>query len=143
VTTDANHAPKLYRAILIDPVAKTVVDIQVAGDHYAIVDALNCSLFELVALTPDATEVMAVDEEGRLTYPHPNGYFRFVHPYTRAPLSDWTCGRGLLMGSNPDTGDAADCGMLLSTIQPAVEFADTPPPYEEVEPRAFVVAAIH
>ena len=137
MTTDNNNqTPRddTFRAILIDPIARTTTEIRLRDDHIEIVAALNCSVFDLVRLTPDGTEVMAVDDEGRLTYPNPNGYFRFVHPYTRAPMSDWTCGRGLVMGNNPSTGGAADSGLMLATIVSAVEYANEPPPRDEVLP---------
>lgn len=143
MTTDSNnHTPRHFRAMLIDPVSRTITEVQVLDDHKAIVDWLNCNVFDFVHLTPDGTEVMAVDDEGRLTYPNPNGYFRFVHPYKRTPMSGWTCGRGLVMGSNPQTGEATDSGLMLATIVSAVEYATEPPPRDEVKPM-FSIHPLH
>ena len=151
MTTDANNHPRnthprdirTVRAMLVDPVARVVRELELdPRDIRAITVALNCEVFDIVHLTPDGTEVMAVDDEGRLSYPNPNGYFRFVHPVRRAPMSDWICGRGLVMGARPDTGDTTDSQLMLTTLASAVEFADEPPPYGEVEP-TITVSPLH
>ena len=128
-------SPNSHRALLIDPGSRSVQEVRLSAEDWQdVTRLLGCRAFDIVRLARDGSEAMAVDDEGRLVYPHPHGYFRFINPGTGAPMSDWTCGRGLVMGCNPQTGATCDTGLMLATVYGAVEFASEPPPYAQVEP---------
>ena len=103
------------KAILIDPVAETVTEVEHDGDYHQIYEllsdkehGLNVGTFEIVRLgvkTPDdkIENTLYVDENGLLNEPR---YF-FIYQGYHQPLA----GRGLILGTTlEDETDVTDEG---------------------------------
>lgn len=108
-------------ALLIDPVAKTVTEVQVTGDDSNLADIyehLDCQTFDCVERSGNG-DAIYVDDEGILYDPKTmvkRGFFSIGtqgQPYA---------GRGLWIGSDIKTGDSADCVMTLEQALQVVKF---------------------
>lgn len=103
------------RAILIDPIERSITEIE-HDDSLPIAAHLGCDWIDRVALTP--RDDLWIDDEGRLVYPHPSGYFKIG--------GHIMCGRGLVLGH--EDGDCKGTHLPIEVIRRAVEWIDTPPP---------------
>lgn len=106
------------KAILIDPVAKTVSEVEHNGDYHQIYEFLSdkdhkmdVHLFECVNI--DGVNSIYVDEEGLLHNPK---YFFSWRGYPQ-PLS----GRGLILGCN-DEGDSIGTTLTKKEVETLVKF---------------------
>ena len=109
------------RAILIDPYAQEIVEVEYSGDYNDIYKFLQCDLFTTVYM-PDTMDSIYVDDEG--LYVENQRYFKFAD-YPQ-PLA----GMGLVLGCN-DEGDSVSCESTLEQVKAQVEWCDEG---TEVEP---------
>lgn len=117
------------RGILIDPVEKTVTEIETAGDLDALYALLDCTTVERVSL--GAGQDLWIDEEGLLK-DEPGPFFAFEHNDDR-PL----CGRGVVL-SHDGGGDTIGTKLALEAIEnlivwPDIEFVGLEPYESETE----------
>jgi hypothetical protein len=102
------------QAILIDPFAQEIVQVDYSGDWKDIKKFLQCDLFTTVYM-PDTTDSIFVDDEG--LYVENQRYFKFAS-YPQ-PLA----GMGLVLGCNTE-GDSVSCESTLEQIKAQVEWCD-------------------
>jgi len=81
------------RAILIDPVAETVMEVEHNGDYRNIYDLIDCETFTVVGIDND--DAIYVDDEGLLK-DDPKHFFMFSG-YAQ-PLA----GKGLILGTDEE-----------------------------------------
>jgi len=117
------------KALLIDPIAREIRTVTVSGHDGSITRYLNCELFDVVPLCHG--EDLFVDDEGRLTYPNPNGYFAIGGAVF--------CGRGLVVGINAANGESVATKLDPTQLATVVKWLETPA-QEEVEPGFTFVA---
>ena len=117
------------RAIKIDPVAKTITEIELARNPnetlQELYELIGCDLVELVQL--DCGIIMAVDEEGKLK--EIKGGFTFLGWETVI------AGTGIVLGGNSSKLKALQENLAsFEMMTEWVDAADVPPPH------AFVAA---
>jgi hypothetical protein len=100
------------RAIVIDPAAQTVEEIDTDGSLAALQQVVGGSI-EYVAVDDD--HHCYVNEEGLLDQPE---HF-FMFDGRHQPLA----GRGIILSSTPE-GDEAPCGLPLDGVKERVSFMD-------------------
>ena len=124
-----NAGDKNMRAIKIDPVAKTITEIELAQNPnetlQELYNLIGCDLVELVQL--DRGIIMAVDEEGKLK--EIKGGFTFLGWGTVI------AGTGIVLGGNSSKLKALQENLAsFEMMTEWVDAADVPPPH------AFVTA---
>jgi hypothetical protein len=100
------------RAILIDPRAKTVSEVECTGKLDDIYRLTRCTMIQSIAL--DDYHHMYLNEEGLLA-PEPEPFFAWAggnQPF---------CGCGLVMGSD-DEGEEAPCRLDVELVRAAISF---------------------
>lgn len=121
------------RGILIDPVERTVTEIDTKGDLAALYEALQCQVVEAVQVGDG--DILWIDEEG-LLHDEPGPFFAFrTHP--DHPFA----GRGLILGAHAD-GDNRATTLPVERVAdlilwPDVEFVGFEP--FEIEGPPFVI----
>ena len=105
------------RAILIDPYAQEIVEVEYSGDWKEIKTFLQCDIFT-TAYFDDTDDSVYVDDEG--LYVEDQAFFT-IGNYPQ-PLA----GRGLILGCN-DEGDSVDCKTTLEEAKAMVKFLGTNP----------------
>lgn len=112
---------KMVRAILIDPFAKTVSEVQHnASDYKNIYKVLGISTFDARAV--DKTNSMFFDDDG--LYKEDQHYFAIG----REPH---VAGKALILGVDGE-GETADCTVPLQLVQRAVRFYKVQPVFTDV-----------
>jgi hypothetical protein len=106
------------RAILIDPINETVIEVPYTGDYKQIYALLGIELFTTVELGGDNQETLFVDDEGLL---HGETHFFSLVG------SDWKyaqplAGRGLILGAN-DEGESVATDLTVEQVRQNVSFA--------------------
>lgn len=130
---------RMIRGLLITPNNHTVTEVTLDGDdHTEISRLLNCSLFDVLTITRNGRTVLYFDDEGRLTYPNTEGYFRFMS-LRGEPASDWFCGRGLILGADTRSGESVGTNLDALEMHRLVHYALTLP-FADVEPSITVTA---
>lgn len=117
------------KAILIDPTQNQVSEVECDGTWQSITAALDVELLTTVAISD--TEMLYLDDLGLLTYPNPNGYFRFLG------ASNIFAGKGLILGID-SFGEAISTGLTVKQVHERVEFCE--PSEEEVAPKCHFLA---
>lgn len=102
------------RAILIDPKARTVTDIEVRPGIEPIYEALQCRTFDVVAL--DDTNGVYIDDDGLYV----EGQHFFMFGDFHQPLG----GRGLILGMEPETGESVSTELALAEIESKIKWID-------------------
>ena len=107
------------RAILIDPFARTITEVEHNGDYREIYKLLShetmpVDCFDCVRL--DDGDAIYVDDEGLLK---PCKAFFVLH--TPHGMNGPYAGKGLVLGSD-DEGESASAKMPLSKLQDAIQF---------------------
>lgn len=101
------------RAILIDPEARTIVEVDHDNSSYKnISKTIEASCFDVVSLARGDT--IYVDDEGLL---RPNHYFRWVPADHLVILA----GKALILGSDNE-GDSVDAKISLQEVKDSVRF---------------------
>lgn len=127
----------MARAILIDTPNKRLQYIDIE-DWHGIAPALDCRLFSRVVLQHDEDRkvdaALYVDDEGLLSNPNPNGYFRIGnYPQVLA-------GKGLIFVEDFDGETTYDVtGVMFRAVEAGVTYVDDPAP-EDIEPKFEVYA---
>ena len=120
------------RAILIDPITKTVAEVNYDGNYKSIYSLIGCDCYTVVNFGYGVT--LFVDDEGLLTYPNPHGYFR-LNGYNATLAS-----KGLLLSTNAEGESVALTSLVtVESVQRALEWVENPL-YEEVEPKMEVLS---
>lgn len=105
---------------MIDPVARTIIEIDLTGygerDHRDIAAQLGCDWIDRVPLGGGVD--MWIDDEGRLAYPNPHGYFRIS--------GEIFCGRGVLLGVRGPESVALSPLITPEAVAGVVEWLGTP-----------------
>ena len=101
------------KAILIDPEAKLIHDIEFDGDYREISRTIGCDLFTVVQL--DRVNCVYVDDEGLLNSPR---YF-FIHEDYPQPLA----GKGLVLGVD-DEGETIGTTLEVADLAKKVKFTE-------------------
>lgn len=128
----------MHTTYLIDPTKQTVTPLErKEGDYRSIAPTLNASVFDCVRLSnldPETETYVAmyVDDEGRLTYPNPNGYFQLIKP--DGTLTCFYAGKAIIHGVDK-TGSECAVPLTLEQVAKTVHFPPIAPTAEEVEPR--------
>lgn len=104
------------KAVLVDPFAETVTDVEYNGDYKQIYEHIQADLFALVRLK-DGDDVF-VDDEGLLKLTEDSRFF--ILPDYPQPLA----GRGLILGNDPISGESTDCNHDAAYYRDRVFFAD-------------------
>jgi Domain of unknown function (DUF3846) len=99
------------RAILIDPVERTITEVEHDGNYKSIYPQLGCDLFTCVYLEND--DAIFVDDEGLLKG---GQHFFKVNTYPQ-PLA----GRGLILGCDAD-GETVGATISLAEITERITF---------------------
>lgn len=115
-----------YKAYLIDPANKSVTETTVPkkedgeSDLKDIYRQLDCRCFDLVRISE--TDSIYVDDEGLYSGAiERHGLFVVTGNTGRTAL---LAGRGLVMGSDPETGNTADVAATKEQIESMVSFPD-------------------
>jgi len=93
MTLKSETTPKL-RAILIDPVEKTITEIETTGEYQELLSILDIQIIDIVRL--NATESLWVNDEGLLKDPEDQTFFMLK--YYPQPIE----GRGLILGNDEE-----------------------------------------
>jgi hypothetical protein len=104
------------KAVLIDPLAETVTDVEYNGDYKQIYKHIQAELFTVVRLKDD--DDVFVDDEGLLHLTKDSRFF--VLPDYPQPL----VGRGLVLGNDPESGESTDCHHDAAYYRDRVVFVD-------------------
>lgn len=115
------------KAFLIDPSVTAVIEIEWNGDYKSIAPLVGAASTFNTVVFDDAQNTVFVDDEGKLTYPNPYGYFK-IEGY-----HDILAGKGLVLGQN-EVGVTTAPSLTVDEVRKMVTFVPTPPP-EAVEPR--------
>jgi hypothetical protein len=100
-------------AYLIDPVEKTVTQVDHSGDYKEIQKAIGCGLFTCAYPPGVGADVIYVDDEG--LFVEGQSFFKFEgYPH---PLA----GKGLVLGTTGE-GDSKSPDTALETIKAKVRF---------------------
>lgn len=102
------------RAILIDPIAKTVTEVDYGGKYTDIYKLIDCDTFTVVGIEND--DAIYVDDEGLLK-DDPKYYFLY-QGYAQ-PLA----GKGLVLGTSED-GDSIEPVHTRDEIERKVRFVE-------------------
>jgi hypothetical protein len=103
------------RAILIDPVAKTVTALDFEGDFRAIQKAIDVDCFTIIRPFPDNDDTLYLDDEGLFK---DNQSFFLLDCYPQ-PLA----GKGLILGTDGD--DDTDCASTVEKVKARLTWVDT------------------
>jgi len=101
------------KAYLIDPVTRTVTEVEYSGDYQQIYKLIDCDTFTCVDLNEHADTVF-VDDEGLI-----NGKcteFFLLRNYHQ-PLA----GKGLVLGTN-DEGDSVSPSITLDQLKSQIDW---------------------
>jgi len=101
------------RAILIDPVARTMTEVDYDGDYKSIYRLIDVDMFEVMQISD--IESVFIDEEGLLKEPAPTHYFKIGDD--GHPLS----GKGLVLGVN-DEGDSIATQLTIDELSTIIQF---------------------
>lgn len=121
------------RAILIDPAARTVTEVEHNGDYRDIYRHIECDCFSVVGI--DDVDSVFIDDEGLLK-DEPGPFFALAgYPQ---PLA----GRGLILGCDEE-GETIAARMSLDEARAMVSFPEAKfrgfEHYEEASPDGFFV----
>lgn len=109
-----------HKAILIDPVARTVTEVDQEGGLQPLYDRLSCEGFrpcnDINAVMVAPRQAMYVDGEGLLIENLP--MFTFIGSGQQG-----FAGRGLIVGTN-DEGDDVDHGLPVDSVRESVVWLD-------------------
>jgi hypothetical protein len=108
------------RALLIDPVARTITEIDVGDADGELYTALGCDWIDRVSLGGGVD--LWIDDEGRLAYPNPLGYFKVSGVIF--------CGRGVLLGVRGPESVALSPLITPEAVAGVVEWLGIPPESE-------------
>lgn len=118
----------------IDPATRTISYGPIPRGVDGLYRTLGCDLVDVISLRPGVD--LWVDDEGRLSYPNPSGYFKIA--------GEIVCGRGVVAGcddmGNTTSVRAADVPVTFLALTRAIEWIDTPAA-DAVEP-GFTLTAI-
>ena len=104
------------KAIVINPITKTVNEINIKGDLSSWYETIECDVVE-VAIRLDNGDILLVDEEG--LWKSPTSYFTYEHPdYINYPFA----GKGLIVGTQGE--DTSDAKTTLEEAIAKVRFQD-------------------
>lgn len=108
------------RGILICPGTAEIIEVEVPkgeGQLQAIYDLLGVDLITCVAYSEDCREeTVYVDDEGLLKDPH----LFFKVPFVEG--HQWLAGRGLILGTNFETGESISSALPLERVRREVTF---------------------
>ena len=104
---------KPMRAILIDPEAKTITEVQYDGNYKSIYKLIDCETFTFVGI--DGENVIFVDDEGLFKEPK---HFFIWKGYPQ-PLS----GKGLILDTD-DEGDSIATDLPIDYVKSQVKFTE-------------------
>jgi hypothetical protein len=115
-----NEKENHMRALLIDPIAKTITEVDHNGDYHQIYEYLSDPANGLKATTFDSvrvdnTNVIYVDDDGLLK--DPRYFFMFSHYHQ--PLA----GRGLVLGVS-SSGDTIATTLTVKKLSPFITYTD-------------------
>jgi hypothetical protein len=116
----------------IDPATRSIAYGPIPRGLPGLYSALGCGTVDVVPLRPGLD--LWIDDEGRLEYPNPRGYFRLA--------GQVVCGRGVVAGvSDGETISVPFGGLvpMFNALIRAIEWIDTPPA-EDVEPGFRIIA---
>jgi hypothetical protein len=128
VVDDADEAGQgeMTRAILIDPVAKTVSEAEIKVD--------NATLHKLVAVDDDALDIRMVDRRNQIVFDD-NGLLRKGQHYfaLRLPVWAWPycAGKAVIIGCNQE-GETVDCSLTLDEARAGTRFYSLQPVYRRM-----------
>lgn len=95
------------RAYLIDPITRTITEVDYSGDYHQIYTFIGCETFDMSRLN-HAGDVVFVDDAGLLKPQPPENFF--YHANYPEPLA----GRGLVLGTDEEG----------ETVAPSVTYAE-------------------
>lgn len=101
------------RAILIDPEAKTITEVDYDGNYKSIYKLIGCQTFTVVGINDN--ESIFVDDEGLLNNPE----FFFMWRGYHQPLA----GKGLILGVD-DEGESVETKLTLDYVVDHVTFPE-------------------
>ena len=97
------------KAILIDPIKKTIEEVEHTGDIDSIYKLLDCSMFETPIHYPN-DDVMYCDE---------SAWLHIKEPYAGFEFPGWSyaiLGKGLIVGTNNE-GEDVDCKSSINDFK--------------------------
>jgi hypothetical protein len=102
------------RAVLVDPVARTVTDIEIEKGLDGMYEAIGCELVALVRLKDGSEGDLWVDDEGLLKLT-PESRFFVIHK------SSALTGKGLILGSTEE-GESTHAPQKADYYAPLITF---------------------
>ena len=109
-----DNGSRIIRAVLIDPYAEKIEDIEYDGHYKSIYPLIHCGVFTTVSLGDDD---VFVDDEGLLKLT-PQSKFFSIPTYPK-PLA----GYGLIVGCNED-GETISAAHNANYYRPKIHFLD-------------------
>lgn len=102
-------ANKAHRAILIDPAAQTVTEIEI-NSWKDIAPAMDCKLLTC-PFEDENGETMYCDDEGLIS--GKELHFSFVRGISVTPVA----GKVIILGTDQETGDSKDCTLTVEDVK--------------------------
>lgn len=110
------------RALLIDPEAHDVREVEYTGDYRQIYELIGAEPFDVFYL-PDSTDACFVDDEGTMRRPLPPSFLVLGYPHE-------LFGRGLVLGTD-GRGNSIEPKLTLDELRKRVAFVLRLPDPEE------------
>jgi len=103
------------KAFLIDPVARTITEVDYDGDYKSIYRLIECQTFTVALINDHTTDDVFVDDDGLLVSGEVHA-FQFIgahQPYA---------GKGLVVGEPGDEGETMPATTTLEYLQNITHF---------------------
>lgn len=116
------------KAFLVDPIARTVRELDHNGGLDEIYASLQCREIEIIRIPKRA--VMFIDENGKLKGPRDDLFYiatdeSWQHPTDKSLTPMWDVfGRGLIFGPEDGDGDVTPAPFTLAEVIAMVRFTD-------------------
>lgn len=110
------------KTFLIDPYTQTITQTTYSGNWRSIAPMIGCDYFTCITINDDS-DTLYVDDEGLLKDQAEMKYFRLK---MSPDFNQTYAGKGMVLGSDPYTGDSTDAICTLEWLQSVVSFPENP-----------------
>ena len=108
------------RAILIDPFAKEITEVDYDGDYKKIYELIDCTTFDVVNV-PSGNDGIYVDDEGLYAPEGDKNWFTYRYNAHEMHQNIPLVNRGLVIGCD-ENGDSVDCDSTVDSIKASIKW---------------------